>query len=172
MKKYLIKSNDEKVQELIKNNNEKIIEILDFFNIDDVSIKIEVLNYNSFKKEFKNYLKYDINSYTTGFIEDNKNKIVVLKYSDYKYTDHKNKTYDDFIKTVIHEFVHVIHSIACKHNYPKTELWEGIAVYLSNQYDFENKIGSGSYYNYGLKIYNYLKNNSKESLLNILNVNN
>ena len=130
------------------------------------------MDYNSFKKEFQDYLKYSIKSYTTGFIKDDKNMIVVLDYSDYKYTDHKNETYDLYIKTIIHEFVHVMHSIACKHNYPDKELWKGIAVYLSNQYDFENKIGSGSYFKYGLKIYNFLKESNKESLLNILNVNN
>ena len=133
MRKYLIKSNDEKVKNSIIDCNKKIIEILDFFNIDSVVIEIKVLNYISFKKEFHDYFKYDINSYTTGFIEDDKDMVVVLDYNDYKYTDHRNeKTYDDFIKTIIHEIVHVVHSIACKHNYPANELWEGIAVYLSN----------------------------------------
>ena len=172
MKKYFIKYNDEKVQKSINECNEKIVEILDFFNVDNVTVEIKVLDYNSFKKEFQDYLKCDIKSYNVGFIEDDKDMIVVLDYNDYKYTDHINKTYDDYIKIIIHEFVHVIHSIACKHNYPSKELWEGIAVYLSNQYDLENKIGNGSYYEYGLKIYNYLKENNRESLLNILNVKN
>ena len=172
MRMYSINSNDENVQNQINNCKNKIIEILDFFNVDNVNVEIKVLDYSSFKKEFKEYLEHDINNYTVGFIEDDKNMIVVLAYNDYKYTCHKNDTYDNYIKMIIHEFVHVIHSIACEHNYPNTELREGIAVYLSNQYDFENKLGSGSYFEYGLKIYNYLKDNSKESLLNILNVNN
>ncbi|MBO4245383.1 MAG: hypothetical protein J5892_01430 [Bacilli bacterium] len=172
MKKYSISSNNEKVQNSVNNCTEKIEEILDFFNIDNVNVTIKVLSYDAFKKEFKDYLNYDSNDCTAGFIEDDKNMIVVLDYDDYKYTNHHSKTYDDFIKTVIHEFVHVVHSIACKHRYPSDELWEGIAVYLSNQYDFEAKIGSGSYYEYGLNIYNYLKEHDKESLLSILNVDN
>ena len=58
MRNYLIKSNDKKVQDSINDCNEKIIEILDFFDVDNVNIEIKVLDYNAFKKEFKNYLKY------------------------------------------------------------------------------------------------------------------
>ena len=170
--KHTIKSNDLKLQEAIENNNALIIDILEFFNVDNVLVEIKVLDYDAFKNEFKEYLDEDIDLNTTGFIEDDKNTITILNYEDFKYTNHKNDTYDDYVKIAIHELVHIIHSIACNHNYPDDELWEGIAVYLSKQYDFENKIGSGTYYEYGLKIYNYLMNNSKESLLNMLNVNN
>ena len=170
MKKYSIKVNNNELQNAINNCNDKIIDILDFFNIDDLEAEIKVLDYESFKNEYKTYLEEDINLDTTGFIEDDKNQVILLDYNDFKYTNHINDTYDDYIKIAIHELVHVIHSIACNHNYPNNELWEGIAVYLSNQYDFERE-GKGSYYEYGLKIYNYLKMNTKESLLDILNVN-
>ncbi len=61
--------------------------------------------------------------------------------------------------------MHIIHSIACNHNYPSDDLWEGIAVYLSEQYNFENENSYGLFYEYGKKIYDYLRENPKKELL-------
>lgn len=170
MAKNIIKVNNNKLQDAINNSKDTINKIVDFFGINKVNINIRVLNYADFKHEFKKYLGYDINKDTTGFIEDDKNEVIILDYDDFKYTNHCNETYKEYVKVAIHEFVHVIHSIACHQNYPETKLWEGIAVFLSEQYDFNNNNGSGSYYEYGLYIYNFLKTHSKEELLILLNV--
>ena len=167
---YTINVNNDRLQESINKYSNRIERVLDFFNVDNVNIDIKVMKYDDFKEEFKRFLKYDSPDYTVGFIEDNKNIVVVLDYDDYKYTTHDGEPYYMYVKMVIHEFSHMIHSIACNRNYPETKLWEGIAVYLSDQYDFENKIGYGSYYEFGLFIYDYLKEHSKEELLKLLNV--
>jgi hypothetical protein len=167
---YKITINNGKLKEAIDNSSKSIERILDFFNLDNIETSVIVMNYEDFKYEFKSYLKYDSEDYSVGFIEDSKNRIIILDYDDYKYTPHDGEPYWKYTQTVIHEFVHLIHSIACNKNYPETKLWEGIAVYLAKQYDFENKIGYGAYYEYGLFIYEYLKDHSREELLTLLNV--
>ncbi len=165
MIKYKISVNDEKLQKEINHSHDKIEEILYFFNVNNIDIHIKVLCYVEFKSEFYDYLEHEINGDTTGFIEDDRNAIILLNYDDYKFTNHKGESYDQYVKVAIHEFVHIVHSIACKHNYPSDDLWEGIAVYLSEQYDFKEENGSGKFYDYGKQIYEYLKIHSRDELL-------
>ena len=167
---YELVSNNKELEISLKKYDQDIINILNFFQVKNIKINLKVLSYIDFKHEFNNYLGYEINEDITGFIEDDTNTIILLSYEDFKYTNHKGDTFNDYLKIVIHELVHIIHSVACNHDYPNDELWEGIAVYLSKQYDFENKDGYGNYYNYGLYIYNYLKEHSKQELLKLLNV--
>lgn len=162
---YKIFVNDKRLQKELNNTKDKIKEIIYFFNVNNINVNIKILNYNEFKSEFHSYLGYEINANITGFIEDDKNTIIILSYNDFKFTNHYGESYGEYVKIVIHEFVHIIHSIACKRNYPSEDLWEGIAVYLSEQYNFENENGFGLYYDYGKRIYDYLKMNSKEDLL-------
>lgn len=165
MNNYKISVNDKRLEIALNDSKDKIEDIMNFFNINNNIINIKVLSYNNFKKEFHNYLEYEISDYVTGFIEDNKNTIILLKYDDYKFTVHDGESYEDYVKVALHEIVHIVHSKACNHNYPSEDLWEGIAVYLSGQYNFERENGYGLYYEYGKNIYNYLKINTKEDLL-------
>ena len=165
MIEYKILVNDKRLEQSLNNEKDKIENIMSFFNISNIFIDIKVLSYDNFKKEFHNYLGYEISTYVTGFIEDNKNTIILLKYDDYKFTSHNGESYEECVKVALHEFVHIVHSIACNRNYPSDDLCEGIAVYLSEQYDYENGNGYGLYYEYGKKIYDYLKINTKKDLL-------
>ena len=170
MNDYKLSVNDKRLEKSLSNRKDKIENIMSFFNINNIVIDIKVLSYDNFKKEFHNYLGNEIDTYVTGFIEDNKNTIILLNYDDYKFTAHNGESYEDYVKVALHEFVHIVHSIACNHNYPSDDLWEGIAVYLSEQYDFENENSCGLYYEYGKKIYNYLKRNTKKDLKNLINL--
>lgn len=164
-----ITTNNDMVKKIIKDYSDKINEILTFFSVNGEDIKIKVLNYEDFKEEYEGYFKNSVKDYSVGFIEDVKKEVIILNYDDYKYTSHYGETYEQYIKVIIHEFVHIIHSIACNYNYPSFELREGIAVYLSEQYDFEDESNKSLYYGYGKNIYKYLKKHSKEELLKLLN---
>ena len=123
-------------KEIIKIIEKEIKRILDFFNIKDdlkKDIHIKELNYNDFKKEFETYLNTKLDNYITGFIEDDKDTIVYLKYEDWNKTTHKDEPYEEYEKVIIHEFVHIIHSIYCNKNYPNDNIYEGVAYYLANQ---------------------------------------
>lgn len=170
MMKYSIKVNNTRLQEAINHKDKKIVNILNFFNIENVDIKITVLKYEDFKKEYESYLERELNGYSVGFIEDNKNEVIIIDYDDYKYTSHNGEPYEYYVKVAIHEFVHAVHAIACNHNYPETKVWEGIAVYLSEQYDFNNHIGYGSYYEYGLYMHDYINCHTKEDVFRVLNI--
>ena len=133
--------------------------ILDFFEIEvKDNIYIKELNFNEFKREFETYLDTQLNDYVTGFIEDDKNLIICLKYEDWDKTIHKDELYEEYIKVVIHEFVHMIHSKYCNKFYPSDEIYEGVAYYLANQ-------SNNDYYD---KFKELISNKSHKEILDIL----
>ena len=118
------------VERYLKNN---IDNVWNFFELEKESISIKITDsYDQFKEIFMSNFNFKPNEYTCGFILDNSKKIIVLNYNDYikKHDDEK----DAYLKIILHEYVHVVHSIFCKKNYPCKCIREGIATYLSNQY--------------------------------------
>lgn len=147
---------NENIINIIKKEEKRI---LDFFNIDiNKDITIKELDYDSFKKEYENYLECPLNNYVNGFIEDAYNTIVILNYKDWNKTIHKDESYENYEKVIVHEFVHIIHSIFCDKNYPSDELREGVAYYLANQMNN----------NYYKKFKEIIDNNSHEEVLVLL----
>ena len=90
---------------------------------------------------------------------------------------HKNKTLEEFIKTIIHEFVHTCHSQHKNNTELDTWINEGIATYLSNQCENEKYTNKYEdifsenvvpYQNYR-KVFEYVfENYSKEDILKLL----
>lgn len=139
--------------------NENISTIQNFFEINlNIEIVIKVLDYFEFKKEYKNCFKKQISQCTVGFICENKNMIIYLRYEDWDKTFHKNKDLEQFNKVIIHELVHMIHLHYCNKNYPNQNIWEGIAYYLSGQTGYD-------YYDFFKKI---IDSNSHEQVLKLL----
>ena len=148
---------DDYVFKILNNNVKKI---LDFFKIKpNQNITVKVLNIKDFQKEFEEYLNYPINSNVTGFIEDDRKTIVYLDYSQWKYTSHKKEKIEEYDKVIVHELVHMIHSIFCNYNYPDDDLFEGVAYFLATQ-------TNNSYYD---NFAHLVKQTTHEELLKILN---
>lgn len=68
-----------------------------------------------------------------GHLDAEKNIVYILSYNDYINTGHKDKTFNDFCITALHECEHIIHSKVIENDI-NTCTWEGCACYLTNQY--------------------------------------
>ena len=148
--------NDDYVKNILVNNTKRIVDFFEF--VPQIDIKVLILEYKEFKKEFESYLGFSISKDTTGFIEDDNNTLVYLKFEDWDKTIHKNSSKSEYDKVIVHELVHFIHSIYCEKKYPDDKIYEGLAYYLANQKD-------NFYYDY---FKNLLDKYNHEKLLNIL----
>ena len=124
----------------------------------NIKINVKVLNLNEFNIEFREYLNFDNDLNTTGFIEDDSNTIIYLDFKNWKLINHKNDDKKEFNKVVIHELVHLIHANYCNKNYPNDKLWEGVAYYLADQ----------KYSDYYAKFKKIIDTNSHEQVLKML----
>lgn len=110
-------------------------DILDFFRLDKFikKYKIIIMSYD----EFNNYIinKYgEIKPYTRGDTDKESRTIRILNLEDQiNYTSHKDATLDDFLKMIIHEFVHACHDEVNADYYETIWFYEGIATNLSKQ---------------------------------------
>ena len=162
--------------------------VMNFFNIKEINkptyIKIFNNRENFKRMVFSSTKTKKLPKWSIGISinekEYDKNYILELSLEEQKKIEyHKDKTIDDFIKTIIHEFVHVCHTQYTNYNYPEdTWVSEGIATYLSNQYSdvsytdeleeifSENVVPYQNYRN----VFNYVfENYSKEDILKLLN---
>jgi len=65
----------------------------------------------------------------------------LLSYNEYKKTPHKYESLEDYKKTLMHEVIHEVHDLFSGGNYTGPRpIWEGVAVYLSGQYNSEGRI--------------------------------
>lgn len=176
------KKDEEYIEELLtylKNNKE---EIYKFFRIEPKNkIEIDIIpTKQELNKIFLKFFEYECQEWVIGFTwcSKEKYKIYILSYSDYKNTIHHKESFNDYKKTFIHEFVHVINAIFSSCLFPITPLWEGVATFLSKQYNEETEITSTEkeilngnvdykdYYNLFLKI---TKKYSHNDILKMLN---
>ena len=108
--------------------------ILDFFEIQNIDNKFYVKLIPT-KKEFSHLIEEVIhfkdNEYGIGFVN---NKIMYcLSFNDYKNTFYSFYNFDNFISTIIHEFVHSCHQLKTNNKSSIRCISEGLACYLSNQ---------------------------------------
>ena len=147
------------IDELINGLGNISQEIVDFFDIREINVN--VILYNSiekFRKKFWEIFCYQCKEWTCGFVSRKKeNTIYTLSLDEYRKTKyHELHNLDDLIFLILHEFVH-----SCHNQYTKNHLYvwlsEGLATYLSQQYDkyhvnelncqLDNLINGGVSYN-------------------------
>lgn len=104
----------------------------------------------------------------------------MLSYNDYKNTVHHYKSFEDYKRTLIHEFVHIINVIFSNGLFPITPIWEGVATFLSKQYEDSHEIkvseeelleGNCDYRNYYALFSLITRSYNHEDVLKILNTN-
>ena len=109
------------------------------------------------------------------------NQIILLSYNDYVNNEIHNKdTFDHYKKTVVHEFVHFVNKLFTKENkceYAEKFLSEGIATYLSEQYNISSQIKSSlndilqkrtnNYIDFKLLVKYLVENYDKEFVLSL-----
>ncbi len=141
--KYAIFKYEKVDENLIKDLSDYIDlnakKIINFFNIDNIS-KITIRIYST-KKEYDEKIankifngkppKWGVGNYGDGIIN-------YVSHNDYINTTHYNEEYEMYLKTILHEYIHfVVDVYSSKNNYKSLyhPLNEGIACYLSGQYD-------------------------------------
>ncbi len=147
-------------------NNAKVA--LDFFEVKVPKEKIHIKIMPT-KKEYDEYYKVlyalpkdtKLKGWMVGTYNFEKNQIVYLSLHDFKSTTQslKDAPFDealiDYQKTILHEYVHYANGLFRKKyncSYPEKYLSEGIATYLSGQYD-------ASTLNFDFEIEDVLDNN-------------
>ena len=137
---YIIKYNEcdkDYIDDLINYIDKEYSKILEFFGIDKLKKKLIISIYDDINK-YKEYRFNNISDTSVGNMDvsDNNYYINVLSYKEYiKRKGHEEKSIDDYFKLIIHEFIHVVNDeYGTLH---KSLIWirEGLAIYLSHQYD-------------------------------------
>lgn len=171
--------------DIISYLNEHEKAVLSFFNIEklDKPCTIEIMNWKKFKDFQLNNIG-EVCEYKRAVTDVNSKSIKVLLLEDQIiYTTHKNATLEDTLKTILHEFVHIVHSSVQKYKKELTWFFEGVATNLAkknyelanlNDCDFAKLVndfknfGKGSY-RYSYTIVNYILNNySKEEIYKLI----
>ena len=183
----ILYSNEEVDKNIIKRLKFEMLKVMDFFKLSEINKKVDIRiwdNITDFRKECEKLSGYELPFWAVGMARNEKdeeyNYIDKLSLEEQKKIDyHKNATLDDFIKSIVHEFVHVCHTQFCDYDYPE-EPWvsEGIATYLANQYpNSEYTVSINEvfgydevpYQNYRC-LYNYIfENYSYDDIMNLLN---
>lgn len=131
--------NDTQLNEINEFLNANIKSITDFFEFNK-NLIITIKIFDS-KKSLDNYvinnLSFKLNDYVVGLINSGNDTILCCSYNDYDNTAHKNESFIDYKKMILHECVHILHTyyMAKDNSYFYKYLWEGIANYLTNQYE-------------------------------------
>ena len=113
--------------------------ITDFFEFNK-NLIITIKIFDS-KKSLDNYvvsnLSFKLDDYVVGLINSEDDTILCCSYNDYDNTVHKNESFIDYKKMILHECVHILHIyyMAKDNLYFYKYLREGIASYLTNQYE-------------------------------------
>lgn len=167
--------------------NENKKRVMDFFELDKVSkqtyIKIydnlqDFINLRTENGKFpERYKPWNVASAVNGDIH-------ILNFDLYKKApNHKNREFDDYLKTLVHEFVHVCHEEILKDKSIKPALlMEGIATKLAGQDNYKtnhiscsaselktNFYNVENHYSYAYTIMEYLMDATSHSdLLEIL----
>lgn len=120
-------------------------EAMNFFKIDKLSRNFSVQIYDSLTNfvDFVTFNGKEPKRYHKGTVATARNGVVhILNLKLYTQNEyHKNNNYDDYIKTLKHEFVHICHEEILKDkNIMPPLLMEGIATRLARQTKYENKI--------------------------------
>ena len=160
------------------------IEIYNFFGITPKNkIEINIIPTKGKLDEiFKANFNYDASEFVVGFtpIDKDRYQIYLLSYNDYKNTVHHYKSFEDYKRTLIHEFVHIINVIFSNGLFPITPIWEGVATFLSKQYEDSHEIkvseeelleGNCDYRNYYALLSLITRSYNHEDVLKILNTN-
>lgn len=147
---YTINYNEcdkEYISDLISYFDDRKTDIFKFFGIEKLSKKLIINLYDSIDK-YSEYRNYNLSLASVGNMDvlDDNYYLNILSYKEFiKRKGHENDNLDYMFKTLLHEFIHI-----CQEeidNCRKSLIWirEGIAIFLSNQYEGLNyKIDSCS----------------------------
>ena len=132
-------SDNNYIDKLVDVIDKKAKTVLDFFEIESIKRKFNVIIVPT-KKEFSrliwNEIHFKDDEYGIGFVKDE--MMYCLSFNDYKSTFYTFYKFENFVSTIIHEFVHACHQYKTDGKTSIRCVNEGLACYLANQYDSES----------------------------------
>ncbi len=130
---------DELIDYLIRERN-AIYRFFNFIPKERIKIKI-VPTISELRRIYENSVREeDMPKWVVGFSTLDKTAHL-LSFNQYKNTPNYRSTLEDYKITLVHEFIHAIHDIfSGGHFTGLAPIWEGVAVYLSNQYREEGEL--------------------------------
>lgn len=137
---YTINYNEcdkEYISDLISYFDDRKTDIFKFFGIEKLSKKLIISLYDSIDK-YAEYRNYNLSLASVGNMDvlDDNYYLNILSYKEFiKRKGHENDNLDYMFKTLLHEFIHICHEEidSCRNSL----IWirEGVAIFLSNQYE-------------------------------------
>ena len=137
---YTINYNEcdkEYISDLISYFDDRKIDIFKFFGIEKLSKKLIISLYDSIDK-YAEYRNYNLSLASVGNMDvlDDNYYLNILSYKEFiKRKGHEKNNLDYMFKTLLHEFIHICHEEidSCRNSL----IWirEGVAIFLSNQYE-------------------------------------
>lgn len=137
---YTINYNEcdkEYISDLISYFDDRKTDIFKFFGIEKLSKKLIISLYDSIDK-YAEYRNYNLSLASVGNMDvlDDNYYLNILSYKEFiKRKGHEKNNLDYMFKTLLHEFVHICHEEidSCRNSL----IWirEGVAIFLSNQYE-------------------------------------
>lgn len=137
---FIIKSSQQipYINEVLEYLNEQIPAILDFFKIQKISVKKEIIiwtDINEYKKHIEQFTEYKEWMCADTF-DGNINMLSIEEYS--KTESHKYDDIKHFKTTIAHEFVHICHQELqqSKEDMGDAWFWEALATNFGNPEQF------------------------------------
>lgn len=137
---YTINYNEcdkEYISDLISYFDDRKTDIFKFFGIEKLSKKLIISLYDSIDK-YAEYRNYNLSLASVGNMDvlDDNYYLNNLSYKEFiKRKGHEKNNLDYMFKTLLHEFIHICHEEidSCRNSL----IWirEGVAIFLSNQYE-------------------------------------
>lgn len=169
------KKDEEYINLVIQSLKEKYIEIMDFFNLESLSRRIQIKLWDNleeyrdfFNEKMKKYNR-KVNDWEVARATNNQKecRIDLLCLSERKKCrSHDKDTIDHLVKVLLHEFTHICHF---EYNHQQDSMpWfvEALATNLSNQYDtldidcsLKDILNGTAYYNNYYSMGKYLLDN-------------
>jgi hypothetical protein len=122
------------IEQIIYTLSSNMKRIMDFFQIQGLTEKKEIILWNN-RNKYAEYLKIYVDQYQDWMIADTFNyKINIVSFHLYKNGEcHKNCTLNDYMKVIVHEFVHICQQEINPVCNDVIWFWEALATNLSKQ---------------------------------------
>jgi len=173
---FVIQSRDEKFLEKIYNQSMK--ELDDFFGLNWKRNKPNIFLVRD-RNTINNLRGIKTEDWVVGFV--NKADIYLLDRENYEKESCHKYSDEEYSKTIKHELTHCFFQVVSGFKNKPDWLWEGIAVYLSEQYKTKNKpeeikeflnyyekSGPGVYNESGFVVEFLVKNYGKQKILDLI----
>lgn len=131
---YYTNKSDEMVEELLNSLLVNMNRILQFFKLEELKNKTDIIIYSSIDDYIKHVNACNQTHYEWLIADTFDGKINILSIDICRKTDaHRNISIEEYSKLIIHEFVHICQQEVNPNSYGCEWFWEALATNLADQ---------------------------------------